>query len=530
MNIQSTSNPEIVEVKVFANGNVKEEVNDEDGQFSQLVDQILEKNTFVEFNFTISSKGRELLRRDGFEFRFEGDSKIEEGTEIWRCVHQQPYCKGRIHVKKDLLVHDGQKFKLGVVVNGEHNHPAKHEAVRDALNILKEQACMENPLPVREAVKLARESVPIDLRKAGECSTATMGRCYRNYLKKFKNQAMDIKIDLDSEPPPCKSSWWYWFSKLDENLAGCKNCDWVKSRGNAKSTSILRSHLKSRHPDLFAEKLEADQNSSKWKAPKRKAPQDTNSFEIAVKSVSECLEQSNHSFVAIESPARSQASLSDVHEYNSLSDTNEEKPPPIFDQSTGKQENGQSNNEKITDMLRTLFNPNIYPLDDIMVMSATGINNNTNNSTGLLTDNQLNENQQIVKLSRIEYFSAAHRLNNPKLSVQENNQLFGKCNNPNGHGHNYKLKVVLEGPVNAETGMVYNLSDLKREISQVLELVDHKNLDKDVAYFRDNNIVSTTENLSIFLFDELRVRMGNPELLKKVVVDETDKNSFTYSG
>jgi len=81
MNIQSTSNPEIVEVKVFANGNVKEEVNDEDGQFSQLVDQILEKNTFVEFNFTISSKGRELLRRDGFEFRFEGDSKIEEGKE-----------------------------------------------------------------------------------------------------------------------------------------------------------------------------------------------------------------------------------------------------------------------------------------------------------------------------------------------------------------------------------------------------------------------------------------------------------------
>uniref|UniRef100_A0A915P3L5 6-pyruvoyl tetrahydrobiopterin synthase n=1 Tax=Meloidogyne floridensis TaxID=298350 RepID=A0A915P3L5_9BILA len=77
---------------------------------------------------------------------------------------------------------------------------------------------------------------------------------------------------------------------------------------------------------------------------------------------------------------------------------------------------------------------------------------------------------------------------------------------------------------------VYNLSDLKHEISQVLELVDHKNLDKDVAYFRDNNIVSTTENLAIFLFDELRARMGNPELLKKVVVDETDKNSFTYSG
>ncbi|KAL7071141.1 hypothetical protein ACQ4LE_009354 [Meloidogyne hapla] len=528
MNIQSTSNPEIVEVKVFANGTVEEEVDNEDTQFSQIVDELLEKNTVVRFNFTASSKGKELLRRDGYEFRFEADSKIEDGMEIWRCVHQHPYCKGRIHVKRDLIVHDGQKFKLGTVANGQHNHPAKHEAVRDALNILKEQACLANPPPVRDAVKLARESVPVDLRKAGECSTSTMGRCYRNYLKKFKNQPMDIKIELDSptELALCKASWWYWFTKLDENFAGCKNCDWVKSRGNAKSTSILRSHLKSRHPELFAQKLEADKYSSKWrKPPKRKAPQDSNSFEIAMKS--ESLDQGNNSFVAIESPARSQASLSDIQEYNSTSDTNEERP---IDQSNTKQETTQSNNEKITDMLRTLFNPNIYPFDDITVMSATGINNNTNNSTGLLTNNQLNENQQVVKLSRIEHFSAAHRLNNPKLSVQENNQLFGKCNNPNGHGHNYKLKVVLEGPVNAETGMVYNLSDLKREMSQVLELVDHRNLDKDVAYFRDNSIVSTTENLAIFLFDELRARMSSPELLKKVVVDETDKNSFTYSG
>lgn len=110
-------------------------------------------------------------------------------------------------------------------------------------------------------------------------------------------------------------------------------------------------------------------------------------------------------------------------------------------------------------MLRTLFNPNVYSLEDITVLSNTGINNNINNSTGQLSTNQqVNESPPIVKLSRVEHFSAAHRLHNPKLSAQKNKEIFDKCNNSNGHGHNYKLKVVLEGPVNAETGMVREVS------------------------------------------------------------------------
>lgn len=83
----------------------------------------------------------------------------------------------------------------------------------------------------------------------------------------------------------------------------------------AKSTSILRSHLKSRHPDLFSQKLEADQASTKWKNTKRKAQPDTNSFETGMIGRSEGLAL-NNSFVGIDSPARSQASISDSHECN----------------------------------------------------------------------------------------------------------------------------------------------------------------------------------------------------------------------
>lgn len=89
-----------------------------------------------------------------------------------------------------------------------------------------------------------------------------------------------------------------------------------------------------------------------------------------------------------------------------------------------------------------------------------------------------------VRLCRTEHFSAAHRLHNPRWSVEENEHIYGKCNNPNGHGHNYAWKVVLEGNVDPQTGMVYNLSDLKREMADVLLKVDHKNLDLDVDHFR----------------------------------------------
>lgn len=104
----------------------------------------------------------------------------------------------------------------------------------------------------------------------------------------------------------------------------------------------------------------------------------------------------------------------------------------------------------------------------------------------------------MVRLSRRETFSASHRLHNSGLSDEENQQIYSKCNNPNGHGHNYVVYVVLQGPIDKRTGMVYNLTDMKREIGKVLgiystvsvsilhtlDTLDHKNLDLDVEYFK----------------------------------------------
>uniref|UniRef100_A0A915PRK9 E3 ubiquitin-protein ligase listerin n=1 Tax=Setaria digitata TaxID=48799 RepID=A0A915PRK9_9BILA len=134
----------------------------------------------------------------------------------------------------------------------------------------------------------------------------------------------------------------------------------------------------------------------------------------------------------------------------------------------------------------------------------------------------------LVELTRREIFSASHRLQNTLLNDAENRQLYGKCNNLNGHGHNYVWEVTLRGPVDPKTGMVYNLADLKKEMESVMDVVDHKNLDKDVNYFEDR--VSTTENLVVYLWNELKSKIRNPELLFKMVLHETEKNSVTYHG
>ncbi|KAE9546748.1 hypothetical protein FO519_010040 [Halicephalobus sp. NKZ332] len=136
----------------------------------------------------------------------------------------------------------------------------------------------------------------------------------------------------------------------------------------------------------------------------------------------------------------------------------------------------------------------------------------------------------IVELTRVETFSASHRLYNPELSEEVNKENFGKCTHSNGHGHNYKWEVTLRGHVNPDTGIVYNLYLLKKEMAAVLEIVDHKNLDVDVDYFRPGRNVSTTENVAIFLYNSLKQKMKTPELLHKVVVYSTDKNYATYRG
>ena len=139
------------------------------------------------------------------------------------------------------------------------------------------------------------------------------------------------------------------------------------------------------------------------------------------------------------------------------------------------------------------------------------------------------ETLPVVFITRKESFSASHRLHNPNLSDDENRTIFGKCNNENGHGHNYSVKVTVCGPVDPKTGMVINLTDLKKHMKSVLEPLDHRNLDIDVPYFR--NVCSTAENISVYVWDRLAKLLPEGEgSLYEVKVKETDKNSASYTG
>eukprot|EP01097_Dermamoeba_algensis_P001883 TRINITY_DN1731_c0_g1_i1.p1 TRINITY_DN1731_c0_g1~~TRINITY_DN1731_c0_g1_i1.p1 ORF type:complete len:167 (+),score=9.74 TRINITY_DN1731_c0_g1_i1:67-501(+) len=134
-----------------------------------------------------------------------------------------------------------------------------------------------------------------------------------------------------------------------------------------------------------------------------------------------------------------------------------------------------------------------------------------------------------VTLTRRETLSACHRLHNPNISDEENRQIFGKCNNVNGHGHNYAIEVSVRGHIDPRTGMVMNLTDLKQAINRaILEPLDHKNIDKDVPYFRTH--ISTTENLAVFAWEELLKTLPDPGLLYEVKIWETDKNIISYRG
>ncbi|XP_066991455.1 6-pyruvoyl tetrahydrobiopterin synthase isoform X1 [Anabrus simplex] len=135
----------------------------------------------------------------------------------------------------------------------------------------------------------------------------------------------------------------------------------------------------------------------------------------------------------------------------------------------------------------------------------------------------------VAYLVRREIFSACHRLHSPDLSDEENKATYGKCNNFHGHGHNYIVEVTLRGPVAADTGMVMNINDLKHYMNTaIMDTMDHKNLDKDVPYFKD--VVSTTENVAVFIWNNLKALLPNPEILYEVKINETEKNIVLYRG
>jgi 6-pyruvoyltetrahydropterin/6-carboxytetrahydropterin synthase len=127
-----------------------------------------------------------------------------------------------------------------------------------------------------------------------------------------------------------------------------------------------------------------------------------------------------------------------------------------------------------------------------------------------------------IFVSRRERFSAGHTLFNPEFSEERNREVFGKCSNPSGHGHNYVLEVVLRGEVDPETGYLFDLSELSSVIGKaVLDDVDHRNLNVDVDWLR--GVIPTTENLASVFWDRLDANL--PEgLLYAVRVGETPKN------
>jgi 6-pyruvoyltetrahydropterin/6-carboxytetrahydropterin synthase len=132
-----------------------------------------------------------------------------------------------------------------------------------------------------------------------------------------------------------------------------------------------------------------------------------------------------------------------------------------------------------------------------------------------------------ISLTRRYRFAASHRLHSPALSAVENERIYGKCNSPHGHGHNYSVEVTISGPVDADTGMIANLGELDPFVqSEVIEAFDYKYLNQDVMEFRTT--VPTTENVCREIYR--RLKRFPAAHLDRVRVEETSKNSFEYSG
>ena len=133
----------------------------------------------------------------------------------------------------------------------------------------------------------------------------------------------------------------------------------------------------------------------------------------------------------------------------------------------------------------------------------------------------------MVLLTRKIEFAASHLYHNPDFSPEENRRVFGKCNNPHGHGHNYALEVTVSGPVDDSTGMVCNLVDLDGVVErEVLHRFDLENLNMLPEF---GHVVPTTENLCTVIYQILQ-RTFQPAHLEKVRLEETMMNSFEYAG
>ncbi len=138
----------------------------------------------------------------------------------------------------------------------------------------------------------------------------------------------------------------------------------------------------------------------------------------------------------------------------------------------------------------------------------------------------------LVTVYRKEHFNAAHRLNNPKWDNEKNNAVFGLCNNPNFHGHNYDLVVKVTGKVDPETGYVVDMKILSDIIkAEILNRYDHKNLNLDTDEFNaeKGGLIPTAENIAVVIWQRLRKQLDE-NLQLTVILYETERNFVEYSG
>jgi len=136
----------------------------------------------------------------------------------------------------------------------------------------------------------------------------------------------------------------------------------------------------------------------------------------------------------------------------------------------------------------------------------------------------------MVYITRREHFNAAHRLYHSDYSDEKNLRIFGKCSNPNWHGHNYILFVTVKGDLNPDTGFVINLKELSRLIQKkIIDKIDHKNMNLEVDFMAGK--LASTENLAITIWEELESDIKNlGGELHSVKVEETENNSAEYFG
>lgn len=134
----------------------------------------------------------------------------------------------------------------------------------------------------------------------------------------------------------------------------------------------------------------------------------------------------------------------------------------------------------------------------------------------------------IVTVTRRLRFNAAHRVHNPALSDAENAALFGKCNNPNGHGHNYVLEVSVTGPIDERTGYVIDLAHLREAVNRrVIDKIDHRHLNLDVDFMRGIN--PTSENIVVACWHAIAPIVA-PGTLTRLRLWETENNYVDYEG